>query len=288
MLCVSLASAVLALGSPAGPDVDATPLGAGLDAPPPAAAPWLPVHGHAPLNALPPTVAPPAAAAAPAKRPIKIKPRAPRAEGLPRTGVAPLGDGPPPVITPSEQSLDPANRDPRQQFAVRLELLVAPVWRIRTAELMSLVSVEIGRLQGFSGAVHGGVIVAPDRNIVSVLDFPVGGGFVYRHRLGRRAIHGSAGLSAGLLVHRAATDIGVVHRVDPDLQLPLRLAWTAGRVGFTFAVLQGFSGRPRTYERRGSDVWHRSAYRVGVAVGIHFDVGVRPAKSRRPASGSRR
>ncbi|MBA3545936.1 MAG: hypothetical protein H0T76_05610 [Nannocystis sp.] len=166
---------------------------------------------------------------------------------------------------------------------VRLELLVGPVWRIRTAEALILASVEVGRLQGFSGTFHAGVFVAPDRNFVGVNDFPIGGGFVARRRLGKGSLFGSVGLTAGILVHRAATDLGIIHRVDPDFQLPLRFGWTAGQVGLSLALLQGFSVRTRTYSSRGVEVWERIPYRVGFAVGLHFDVGVGPAKPRRSA-----
>ncbi|HEY0138880.1 MAG TPA: hypothetical protein VGB85_32565, partial [Nannocystis sp.] len=82
-------------------------------------------------------------------------------------------------------------------------------------------------------------------------------------------------------VHRAATDRGLIHRVDPDFQVPVRLTWTVGKLGFSFALLQGFSTRTRTYARRGTEVWHRIPYRIGFAVGIHFDVGVGRTRSRR-------
>ena len=146
---------------------------------------------------------------------------------------------------------------------------------------MALASVEFGKQRGFSGMVQGGVIVAPDRGVVAVLDFPIGAGFVFRHRFGQRSLYGSAGLTAGLLVHRAATERGLIHRVDPDFQIPLRLAWSVGKLGFSFALLQGLSTRSRTYERRGTDVWHRIPYRIGFAIGIHFDIGVGRTRSRR-------
>ncbi|MBZ5711777.1 hypothetical protein [Nannocystis pusilla] len=155
------------------------------------------------------------------------------------------------------------------------------MWRIRTTESMVLASLEAGRLQGFSGTFHVGMIVAPDRQIIGANDFPIGGGFVARRRLGQRSLYGSVGLTAGLLVHRADTDLGVVRRVDPDFQLPLKFAWTAGRVGLTVALLQGFSVRTRTYERRGVEVWKRIPYRIGLAIGLHFDVGVGRARPRR-------
>ncbi|WP_143825711.1 hypothetical protein [Nannocystis exedens] len=192
------------------------------------------------------------------------------------TPLAPFGSGP--ALPPT------APTDPRTLRAVRIDLLAGPVWRSRTTDAQVLVNLEAGRLQGFSGTFHVGVVVAPDRGIVDAIDLPIGAGFVARRRLGRRSVYGSVGLTAGLLVHRAATDLGLVHRVDPDFQLPLKFAWSAGRVGFSLALLQGFSVRTRTYERRGVEVWKRIPYRIGFAVGLHFDIGVGRAKPRRARS----
>ncbi|WAS90622.1 hypothetical protein [Nannocystis punicea] len=155
------------------------------------------------------------------------------------------------------------------------------MWRIRTTEALVLFNLEAGRLQGFSGTFHAGMFVAPDRDVVGVNDFPIGAGFVARRRLGRDSLWGSVGLTGGILVHRAATDLGLVHRVDPDFQVPLKFAWNAGRVGLSVALLQGFSVRTRTYERRGVEVWKRIPYRIGLAIGLHFDVGVGRARPRR-------
>lgn len=243
---------------------------------------WLPGFGVAPLNM---RLGAPGGGADP------------RASVPAGTIVAPFGRGPSrvpgrpdsrasaPIGSPAsgEPSLTPDLPDPRALRVVRLELLVGPVWRIRTAETLLLASLEVGRLQGFSGTFHAGMFVAPDREFVGVNDFPIGAGFVARRRLGQRSLFGSVGLTAGILVHRAATDLGVIHRVDPDFQLPLRFGWTAGRVGLSVALLQGFSVRTRSYSRRGVEVWERIPYRIGFAVGLHFDAGVGPAKPRRSA-----
>lgn len=295
MLCLcSIASVVFALGSPAAtadavvggaagttaqpaeiPVDGATPLAAGSEARPPASAASLPVDGLAPLSATPSSDA--------VSAPPSIGTWTPSPSGpvsLPTDGLAPLARGDARNAS-FEPSPGPERRASRWAELVRIELLVGPVWRIRTAEMMSLASVEVGRQRGFSGTVQGGIIVAPDRRVVAVADFPIGAGFVFRHRFGQRSLHGSVGVTAGLLVHRAATDLGVIHRVDPDLQLPLRFTWTAGKVGLSVALLQGLSTRVRTYARRGTEVWHRIPYRIGFAVGIHFDVGVGRTRSRR-------
>lgn len=275
--------------------------------PPPPGSAWLPVSGVAPLSdgaqaRRPAPASPSPDGGAPVRAPGSARPPSPATSWLPGFGVAPLDapedpfrrDGgadprasvaPPTVVAPlgPGPSLTPGRPDPRTLRAVRIELLVGPIWRIRTAETLVLASVEVGRLQGFSGTFHVGMVVAPDRDFVAANDFPIGGGVVARRRLGARSLDGSIGLTAGILVHRAATDLGVVHRVDPDFQLPVRFAWTAGRVGLSVALLQGFSVRTRTYERRGVEVWKRIPYRIGFAIGLHFDIGVGPAKSRRAA-----
>jgi hypothetical protein len=317
VLCLpSIVSVTLALGSPPADAVTPTPAGARVDVARPLAAPapsrpltataGLPTDGAAPLTTTlragpelasdPPRVLAPLRAGGSAGR---VAPET----GLPRSGVAPL-DTPagdvadpwaPAGTTPATRrprvaapfgtgpalKLDPP--DPRRLHVLRIELLTGPVWRIRTTETQLITSLEAGRLQGFSGTFHLGVIVAPDREAVSVSDFPIGAGFVARRLLGRRSLSGSVGLTAGVLVHRAVTDFGLLHRVDPDFQLPLRFAWTVGPVGLSLAILQGFSARERAYYRRGVEVWQRIAYRVGVAIGLHFEIGVGGAGSRRAA-----
>lgn len=307
-----------ATGAPAELPADvATPLRDGVEAPPPSVR-WLPQGGAAPLSppALRQSPHPPPATALPSDGAAPLSAWAQHHSPYPPPAPRPPGDAAPPYPPPAGATSSPtaplvrpaadADRsrtiaapfgrgptlpvvriDPRQQRVVRIELLIGPVWRVRTTELMSQASVEVGRLQGFSGTGHGGVIVAPDRDFIAAADFPIGAGFVYRRRLGERSLHGSVGVSAGLLVHRAATERGVIHRVDPDIQVPLRFAWTAGEVGFSVALLQGFSGRGRTYSRRGAEVWSRIPYRIGFVVGIHFDVGLKRTRSRRAARGSR-
>lgn len=284
MSCLPAIALVLVLGPAAPlPEGSAAPLRAGPRVEGSAGA--LEVRGVAPLNGL---RSPASAGAleirgvAPLNGPayaegdgaVRVRAFAPLS--APVRGLAPADPGVAAVATPFGPGGPVPERpelDPRKLYVVRIEVLVGPVWRIRPGELMSVVGIEAGRVQGFSGAFHAGLLVAPDRDVVDVIDAPIGAGFVYRHRLGNSQLNASAGLSAGLLVHRAGTDRGVIHRVDPDFQLPLRLAWTVGEVGFSFVVLQGFNFRSRTYDRRGAEVWHRIPYRVGFAVGIHFDIG---------------
>ncbi len=286
MLCLCSIASVLLLAAPAdlGPTAPAgPPVGAAnplddADAPPPASTRGSSPRAFAPLD--PGAARPPAPDSAAASAPLGAPPGSDLAP--PHDVAAPLaGADARDAAARTAPDATPATDVPRRIEMVRVELLVGPVWRIRTTEVMALAGLEFGRLRGFSGAVQGGIIVAPDRDAVSVFDFPLGAGFVYRHRFGQRSLYGSVGLTAGLLFHRAATERGVVHRVDPDLQLPLRFAWTARKVGFSFALIQGFSARSRTYERRGVEVWHRIPYRIGFAVGIHFDVKVRRPGSRR-------
>ena len=145
-------------------------------------------------------------------------------------------------------------------------------------------------MQGVSGSFHTSIIIAPDRDFVRAIDLPIGFGAVLRGRLRKRPIYGSVGLSAGILVHRAQTVDQLIHRVDPDLRLPIRFAWTVARVGFTLALVQGYSFRNRSYVRRGLPVWERSAYRIGLDLGLHFDVVTGPAKRgkrKKPRAGRR-
>src|SRR5690606_32230086 len=131
-----------------------------------------------------------------------------------------------------------------------------PVWRIRKADTLLMVGAEAGRMRGLSGTFHTAIIVPGDRDVVQVLDVPIGGGVVARGQLRNKPLYGSVGLSAGILVHRARTEHGVIHRVDPDVRLPLRVAWTIAGVGASVAVVPGYSVRERTYERRGAVVWN--------------------------------
>ncbi len=185
----------------------------------------------------------------------------------------PLGDGPP------IQEAD--GTPPKNTPMVRVDLRVGPVWRIEEADTLIHTGVEFGRMQGFSASFHTAMIVASDRTFVQAFDFPIGVGALAQGRLANRLMYGSVGLTAGILVHRASTEQGVVHRVDPDLRVPLRLAWTLAGIGISFAVVPAYSVRERSYERRGAIVWNRHSFRVGFQVGLHWDRTVGPTHERR-------
>lgn len=194
--------------------------------------------------------------------------RHPGPEDGPETDVQPerpLGMGPKEVYEPF---------DPTKPRLLRLDLLFGVAWRLEPINVALSTSAEYGRMQGFSGSFHTGLHVSPDRNVVRVIDAPIGLGAVYRHRFGKRPLYGSVGLSGGILIHRADTDTeqGVIHRVDPDLRLPLRLAWTIQGVGVSVAVVPAYSVRERSYERRGARVWNHHSVRIGLLFGLHWDI----------------
>lgn len=197
------------------------------------------------------------------------------------------GGSPPPVAVlpfgPPPAPEAPPRLDPKATRLVRIDVLLGPVWRIRAADMLLSTSVEVGRMHGLSGSFNTGMIVGTDRDFARTLDFPVGLGVVARGRLRDKPLYGSVGLSAGILVHRAATDLGVIRRVDPDFRLPIRLAWTAAGVGASLAVVPGYSVRERVYERRGFEVLKRHSVRIGLVLGLHYDLVPGRAKPRRSA-----
>jgi len=200
-------------------------------------------------------------------------------EDLPATSSAPpatpLGLGPKPDV--------PAPLDPKRVRLVRVDAMIGSVWRIRQADASLSTSVEYGQMHGFSGAFHTEMLVVTDRNPLKALDFPIGVGAIARGRLRNRALYGSVGLTAGILVHRASREEGVIHRVDPDFRVPIRLAWTAHRLGVSLAIVPAYSVRNRIYERRGGVVFERQAFRIGLMLGLHWDItaGRAPASARR-------
>jgi hypothetical protein len=254
---------------------------AALAAPPPAQP--LPAEGVAPLHASAPdddADALPVHVTAPLTR---HRPR-PSTSNLPVDGAAPLepehtgrdagsqqpepatplGEGPPrPVSTPLDR---------KSTLMTRLDFLVGPVWRLQRVDTMLTTNLEVGQMHGFAGTFHTELIVAiQEDNIVRALDVPIGFGAVARGRLRNKPLYASVGLSAGILVHRAGTDADVFHRVDPDFRLPIRFAWTIAGLGISLAVVQGYSIRRRSYERRGVEVWARHPYRVALLIGLHWD-----------------
>jgi hypothetical protein len=181
----------------------------------------------------------------------------------PATAKEPFGRGPP---RPRVDALVP-----KATLMTRLDVMVGMIWRTQQLDTILGTNLEVGQMHGFSGTFHTELIIATQREVVSALDVPIGLGAVARGRLRNRPLYGSVGLSAGILVHRAGTGGNVLHRVDPDLRLPIRFAWTIATIGISVAVVQGYSFRRRTYESRGAIVWERDAYRVGVMLGLHWD-----------------
>jgi hypothetical protein len=198
----------------------------------------------------------------------------------------------------SEASAKPARGpldvpDKKTAHMVRMHLMFGPLMRIRDVDPVIAAGVEYGRMHGFSGAFHTTFIPA-ERNraagVPGVTEASMGLGAVARGRL-KRPLYGSIALTVGIRIHRAATDNGVLHRVDPDFRLPIQGAWTIRGVGLSFAVVQGYSVRSREYERRGNVLWRRSAYRVGLLFGLHWDVmtrGKAAADGARPPRKGRR
>jgi len=190
----------------------------------------------------------------------------------------PLGDGPPrPVVTPL---------DPRTTRLVRLDFQLGPVFRVRPTDVMTTLGVAVGPMQGISGTFHTSFIFASQRAFVGVYDVPIGAGAVLRGRLRNRPLYGSVGLTGGILVHRAETlERGVLHRVDPDIRLPLRASWAISDVGLTLSLVPAYSVRSRTYETRGAEVWNRHSVRIALLIGLHWDIVAGRARVvRRPSS----
>jgi hypothetical protein len=242
------------------PASTASPPSGREDPPPTDPASALPAHGVRPLARPPPDGSPPRL------RPSGVAPLSVRAAGG--------GSTRPVVATPlgHHGRRLPPPLDPRRARLVRIDLTFGPLWRLRVADTALVTGVEAGRMHGFSGAFTTGMIVITDRDVIRAFDFPIGVGAIARARARARPLYASAGLSVGLLVHRAATEQGVIHRVDPDFRLPIRLAWTIATVGLTVALEQGYSVRSRSYERRGVEVWARHAYRIGFVLGVHSDI----------------
>ena len=190
--------------------------------------------------------------------------RPPSSEAAEPEVAMPLGEGP--KVEP-ERSLDP-----KKSLMVRADVMLGPVWRIRPVDTMLSTSVEVGQMHGFSGSFHTAMIVVSDRDSLQAFDVPIGVGALYRGRLKNRALYGSVGLSLGVLVHRAKFDGELIHRVDPDIVLPIRGAWTIGKIGISLALVQGYSVRNRSYEQRGTTIWERHAYRIGLMLGMHLDI----------------
>jgi hypothetical protein len=222
--------------------------------------------------------------------------RRPPAAPLPHEGVEPLEQLSPTTAGPATFELPlgmgPAPKlaqppDPATVRLVRVDFMFGPVWRIRPVDVAFGTSVEFGRMHGFSASFHTEMLLVTDRDLVRAFDFPIGVGAIARgqlrsrDKLRTRPLYGSVGLTVGMLVHRAKVEDELIHRVDPDLRLPIRLAWTAAGIGASLAVVPGYSVRERVYERRGAEVLNRHSVRVGLMVGLHWDVTAGRAKARR-------
>jgi len=234
--------------------------------------PALPPDGALPLDGPYPTHLIDPAAPLPADGVLPLDEVEP-ASAEPVTLAIPLGMGPAPDRPPL--------LDPKNTSLVRIDAMIGSVWRIRQADATLATSVEWGRMHGFSAAFHTEMIVVTDRDFIRGLDFPIGVGAIARGRLRKLPLYGSVGVSAGLLVHRAGRDEGTIHRVDPDFRIPIRLAWTVRQIGASLAVVTGYSVRERIYERRGVPVFERSAFRVGLVLGLHWDLTVGSVVKRR-------
>lgn len=162
---------------------------------------------------------------------------------------------------------------PRDAIMTRVDVMTGPMFRTRVADAWIAASVESGRAHGFSGAFAIGVLPASTRGVVDAVDVPMGAGAILRGRLRKRPMYASVGLLAGVMIHHARnTETGLERRVDPDFRLPIRFAWTIASIGLSVGLEQGFSVRDRSYARRGAVVWERKAYRVGLSIGLHWDI----------------
>jgi hypothetical protein len=182
---------------------------------------------------------------------------------------------------------------------LRANFLLGPMFRGREVDAVLAAGLEYGRMHGVSGALHGAFTPPHPRQFfdtrqVIVRESALGAGPILRGRPRRVdwPVYGSVGLTVGIRIHHADTGTGVVRRVDPDFRVPIQLAWTMANVGLSFALVQGYSIRTREYESRGVVQWGRSAYRIGLMFGLHWDMIVGPARTggarATAASGKRR
>lgn len=228
--------------------------------------------------------------ATPLEPPLDSAEPAPGERDPAASGSTPL-EPEPAALPPKEPERKPARGPvPRHAHIVRASLAFGPAWRIREVDPLLTAGVEYGRAHGFSGVFHASLIPRERRRpsaVPAVTEATMGVGAVVRGRL-KRPLDGSIGLTAGIRIHRAATDIGVMHRVDPDFTLPIQGAWTIRGIGLHVAVVPGYSVRARAYESRGEVVWRRSAFRVGLLFGLHWDFMVHRDVHRGTAEGSGR
>lgn len=164
----------------------------------------------------------------------------------------------------------------RTDDIVRISLRFGPVFRVRPVDALLSADTTYGRVQGFSGLFHAGFVPPRSRDRrddrVIATEGSLGAGAALRGRLENKDLSLSLGLTAGLRIHRAHFDDQTVHRVDPDLRLPIVGAWTIRKVGLSMALVQGYAFRTREYETRGNAAWRRTAYRISVSIGLHLDL----------------
>lgn len=204
----------------------------------------------------------------------------PPASYVPAQAQTPLGTGP--------QEAAPEPPDPRTLRMLRLSLLFGPTWRIQPVDTTATLGVEVGRMRGWSATFHTSMVPASQRGVVRALDVPIGAGALLRGKIRGKPLYGSVGATAGILVHRANSDEqGVQHNVDPDFRVPLQAAWTIANLGVTLALVPGYSVRTRSYERRGVQVWRRHSVRVGLLLGIHWDILLKKGRGRRSRSAAK-
>ena len=164
----------------------------------------------------------------------------------------------------------------RKDTIVRVSLRFGPVFRVEPIDALLSADATYGRVHGFSGLFHAGFIPPrsgdfnPQR--VLVTEGALGAGALLRGRHKTKDLSASVGLTAGIRIHRAHFDDQTLHRVDPDLRLPIVGSWTIRKIGLNLALVQGYSFRTREYETRGNAAWRRNAYRIGILVGLHLDL----------------
>ncbi len=164
----------------------------------------------------------------------------------------------------------------RNDTIVRVSLRFGPMFRVRPIDALLSADATYGRVHGFSGLFHAGFVPPRSKDFVTervaVTEGSLGAGALLRGRHATKDLSASVGLTAGIRIHRAHFDDQTLHRVDPDLRLPLVGSWTIRKIGLNLALVQGYSFRTREYETRGNAAWRRNAYRIAVLLGLHLDL----------------
>lgn len=139
------------------------------------------------------------------------------------------------------------------------------------AEPTVAAALSIGRWTGPVGELRGKIAPSSGADF-RALDSFVSAGMLARFAYGER-IHAAFGITGGVLIHRFDhEDEATVVRVDPQATVPVRLSITTrSGFGLDLVLTQTYSIRDRRYIRDGNELWSRPAYRIGGAVGCHFD-----------------